>query len=208
MTTERGFTLIELLVSMTLLGLLFVLLLGGLRFGTRAWERNSADSDSRSSVFAVQDLLRRDIERACPRLLANPADPQHATIQFDGTAQAIRFFGPAPAGAGGAPCAPLLLGVAPDGRQQRLVLRIGSGVNVYSSDLLRRVQQVSFAYLGSSGGWQKTWRGRATLPVRVRVDVTFSPSDARAWPELFAEPRISAEADCTYDASTKSCRGS
>ena len=37
---EAGFTLLELLISMTLLGLLMLVVLGGLRFGARAWERN------------------------------------------------------------------------------------------------------------------------------------------------------------------------
>ena len=36
--SEAGFTLIELLVALTLLGLISVVLFGGLRFGTRAWE--------------------------------------------------------------------------------------------------------------------------------------------------------------------------
>ena len=33
-----GFTLIELLVTLTLVGLISLVLFGGLRFGTRAWD--------------------------------------------------------------------------------------------------------------------------------------------------------------------------
>src|SRR6202012_4952851 len=77
MKAQSGFTLIELLVSLTLLGLLLVLLSGGLRFGTRAWEHSTAVADDGDSIRSVQNLLRREIERTCPRLL--PAASQQDT---------------------------------------------------------------------------------------------------------------------------------
>ena len=63
---DAGFTLIELLISLTLLGLLLVLLFGGLRFGIRAWEHGTTTVEAIDTVRAVQDLLRSKIERACP----------------------------------------------------------------------------------------------------------------------------------------------
>lgn len=201
---ERGFTLLELLVSMTLLAMLFVLLFGGLRFGMRAWERGTSTADAVDQVRAVQELLRGEIERACPHVIPN-TDPQAPPrVQFAGDSNAVSFLGPAPNAAGSARCVRLSLSLAPDGKHQRLVLNI----NGNDSDLLRGVQSADLAYLADGGVWQSGWSGQRVLPALIRVRVSFPKGDARVWPELFLTPRISAEADCTYDPALKSCRGS
>lgn len=199
MKTQAGFTLIELLVSLTLLGLLFVLLLGGLRFGTRAWERNAATADAVDGMRSVQTLLRGAIERACPRQIGSTAKPQ---LDFAGDTDQLRLLAPAPRAMGGANCARLTFRVRPDGSQWRLALDINDG----ETDLLRHAQQITFSYL-SAAGWQDGWGGQAELPRLVRLRVTFAKGDARSWPELFIAPRISADLDCTYDPVTTSCRG-
>ncbi|MEJ1968869.1 MAG: prepilin-type N-terminal cleavage/methylation domain-containing protein [Rhizomicrobium sp.] len=193
MRTESGFTLIELLVSMTLLGLLFVLLFGGLRFGMRAWEHSAANADASDSVRTVQGFLRSEIEQACPRRMpvaAGQSDPPR--VRFAGSPRSLVFLGPIP---GGAACSTVTLLVVPDGRLQRIDFRMRDGAR---SQLLGRVQSVALAYLGRNG-WQGGWDAQPDLPALVRVRVTFPAGDARSWPELFIAPRISAEADCTYD---------
>ncbi|HEX4303129.1 MAG TPA: prepilin-type N-terminal cleavage/methylation domain-containing protein [Rhizomicrobium sp.] len=204
MKAQAGFTLLELLVSMTLLALLFVLLFGGLRFGMRAWEHGGTTADNVESVRIVQDLVRGEIERTCPRRL--PAQPQQIPrVDFSGERAALGFLAPAPGSAGGARCVLLTLTVKPDGPFERLVL--GLGVNRQETDLLRHAQSIELSYLATGGAWQGSWRGQTDLPALVRLRVTFPPGDTRQWPELFVSPRISAEADCTYDDATKSCRG-
>ena len=206
MKAQAGFTLIELLVSLTLLGLLFVLLFGGLRFGMRAWEHGTTTTDAVDSVRLVQDLLRGEIERSCPRLLAAEAQDT-PRVKFAGTVTQLRFLGPAPDAAGGQRCQDLTLEVKSDGKLQRLVLELRAGVNRGATDLLRHAQSVELAYLTEDGVWMSGWNGQTALPGLVRLRITFPKGDARAWPELFIAPRISAEADCTYDPATKSCRG-
>lgn len=207
---EDGFTLLELLVSLTLLGLLFVLLFGGLRFGMRAWERGTTTGDASEQLQSVQGLLRGEFERICPRRVAAspPADssPPPPVLQFAGDTGAMRFLAPAPAAAGGQACARIVLAVEPDGALKRLVLHLGATDS--GTDLVRGAQAIDFAYLPRGGAWQSGWRGQAMLPALLRLRVTFAAGDARAWPELFVAPRISADTDCTYDAATKSCRGS
>jgi general secretion pathway protein J len=116
---QDGFTLIELLISMTLLGLLFVLLLGGMRFGTRAWEHGTQVADEGDSIRSVQNLLRREIERACPRLVptASPHDMPH--VRFAGDSDALSMLAPAAGAAGGQSCVPTTVRVAPDGPTRR-----------------------------------------------------------------------------------------
>ncbi|MBL6940379.1 MAG: prepilin-type N-terminal cleavage/methylation domain-containing protein [Alphaproteobacteria bacterium] len=198
-----GFTLIELLVSMTLLGLLFVLLFGGLRFGMRAWEHSSVSADASDSVRTAQEFLRREFERICPRRRLLPGAPARPLVAFSGGPHGVSFIGPVPSGAS---CGRLILDVADDSAGTRHLM-LGVGVNDPGTDLLRRARSVDFAYLGPSG-WQDDWKGHADLPDLIRVRVTFPEDDPHVWPELFIAPRISAEADCTYDPTTRSCRGS
>jgi general secretion pathway protein J len=201
--SQSGFTLIELLVSMTLLGLVFVLLFGGLRFGMRAWERSTIAADTSDSVRAVQELLRGEIERTCPRRsFPRRAGSASVRVAFSGSSHAFTFIGPMP---GGNSCVPLMIGAGPDGAFQKLSFAVR--VNDPGTDLLRRVQSIDIAYLGRDG-WEESWSGRADLPDLIRIRLTFPRDDGRVWPELFVSPRISAEADCNYDPGTKSCRGS
>lgn len=199
MKAEAGFTLIELLVSLTLLGMLFVLLFGGLRFGMRAWERGTINADAGDSIRSVQELLRAEIERTCPRRSFTASSIPR--VAFSGRPHALTFVGPLPAAAA---CARVTIVAADDGPLTRLVFT--TNVNDPGMDLLRRVQSVDLAYRGPKG-WTDSWQGRADLPDLIRIRVTFPKDDGRAWPELFIAPRISAEADCTYDPATKSCRG-
>jgi general secretion pathway protein J len=203
MRRAAGFTLIELLVSLTLLGLLFVLLFGSLRFGTRAWERTAASIDATDSIRFAQDFLRHTVERTCPRLLPPTQNSAALRVDFSGAPDAMRFLGPAPVAAGGLSCEAMALEVRPEGRQRQLVLRAGDGAAV--TNLLHQAQTIDFSYRSPSGDWQSSWSG-ATLPQLVRIRVTFPKNDPRLWPELFVAPRISAEADCTYDAATGTCR--
>ena len=203
MKSQAGFTLLELLISMTLLAMLFVLLFGGLRFGMRAWERGTSSADAVDQVRIVQDLMRRQIERSCPRhrAAAGPQDPPR--VDFTGDAAGLAFLAPAPGAAGGVPCVATSLSVAADGRLKQLVLYI----NRTSTALLHGVQGIELSYRAGDGVWRGGWSGETALPMLVRLRVTFPKEDNRVWPELFIAPRISAEADCTYDPATKSCRG-
>ncbi len=206
---QEGFTLIELLVSMTLLGFVFVILFGGLRFGSRAWEKSNGETDATDTVRVVQSLIRNEIARACPRRISAGDSTAAPRVVFTGTEEALSFLAPAPVSSGLAGCARLALAVLPDGREERLVLRIGTGdqpSSVRETDLIKHARSIALAYLDKDTGWRAGWSDERDLPALVRVRVRFPDGDARVWPELYAAPEISAEADCTYDSNTKSCQ--
>lgn len=197
MTSSKGFTLIEMLIALTLLGLVFVLLFGGLRFGMRAWEHGRAASDAAGDVRSAQDILRGAIAQACPAFGAGTSDAPPPAA-FDGTATSLHLLAPAPAAMGGAACTEMRFGRSRDGA---LSLTIGGKSNT----LLDHVARFAVAYLADDGSWQPAVAGR--MPRLVRIRVGFPPGDPRAWPDLFVAPRISGGADCTYDSRFKSCRG-
>jgi len=72
-------TLAELLVAMTLLGLLSLMMLGGIRFGARSWERTQESSDALNTMVGLQSFLRTHLgETARPNGVHG--DAEHLTF--------------------------------------------------------------------------------------------------------------------------------
>jgi len=62
---KRGFTLLELMLSLTILGVVLLIIFGALRVGTRAWEKGEKDVAVHQRQRAVLGLLSRQIASAC-----------------------------------------------------------------------------------------------------------------------------------------------
>ncbi|QNT68459.1 type II secretion system protein [Defluviicoccus vanus] len=92
--SNAGFTLIELLVAITLFALLTAILASGLRFGARVWEQADAVAEQVTGVESAYAIVRRLIATALP--LATTTLSGEATIQFQGSTDAVSFVGPAP----------------------------------------------------------------------------------------------------------------
>ena len=210
---SRGFTLVELLVALTLLGLISVVLLGGLRFGTRAWEAGDARADALGEIDAVQSMLRRQIVQAIvPRLVAPDLERDPMFVGEEGRLRLVTAV-PAHLGVGGLyhveikfvedigkgrlelawhlfrPDQPGALDDAV-GDQDTLV----AGRRV----LLEDVDAVVFAYYDSGGPqgqgeWADTWDDADGLPDLISLKVRFADESGRLWPELVVRPRLAGD---------------
>ncbi len=56
-----GFTLLELMISLTIVGLIMVIIFGTLRIGVRAWEKGEQDVDRYQRTRIVLELLKRQL---------------------------------------------------------------------------------------------------------------------------------------------------
>jgi general secretion pathway protein J len=198
--TAGGFTLVELLVALTLTGLIFVALFGGLRFGTRTWETGIARSEVSAQVEIAHALLRRLLAEAI--LIAGD---RRGEFSFEGEAEQIRFTAPGPrqVGLGGVYLFELF--TEPSQEKQRLVLRW----RVYRKDLdverppddearkrrvlLDGIESLRLAYFGDPESeedpqWLEGWSGHEVLPKLVSVKLELPADDARRWPELIVAP--------------------
>ncbi len=196
-TAAAGFTLAELLVAMTLLGLISVALFGGLRFGARAWEVGMQRADEQSQVEAVQNVLRRQLERAVSFPLADQ------TTSFYGERERLQFSAPAASQFGPSGFYRFeLLTVSDQGRDD-LILRWRversdleeSGTEPEERVLLLDVADLEFGYYGDpersfEPEWQDEWQDVDLPPDLIAVRIGFPEGDERAWPELIAAPRL------------------
>jgi general secretion pathway protein J len=205
----RGFTLLELLIAITLLGLLAGLLFGGLSFGVRVWEKGDAELEKMAELQIAQGLIRRLVSRALLSDLAEGEDSDAAI--FEGTADALRFVGPAPAQS--LPGGLYRLSIRADdvSGKRRLVMSwwpldpderepaAGDDENVVV--LVENIADVSFGFFGAADAdrngdprWRDRWENMPGLPLLVRINVTFPDGDGRIWPELVVAPMITSPA--------------
>ncbi len=199
-----GFTLVELLVALVLLGFISVLMLGGLRFGARAWEAGEARTQRVVDVQVAQRFLRRQISAA--RLPVARQDGRAAATGFEGDVGQLRLIAPLPAhlALGGLYRVSLFVDEQ-DGRDRLMLawqlyqseedddVRPAEG---QESVLVDDVLEVEFGYLrvdaeDGNAEWVDRWEGEAGLPALVRVEVTFDDDDGRTWPPLIVAPMAS-----------------
>jgi general secretion pathway protein J len=207
---QSGFTLLELLVALTILSLIALVMLGGLKFGARAWDRVEVTSDDADSVDAAQTYLRRQLAAIYPLWLANPSSP--GRVDFAGEPDHLVYLAPPPAQFGPADLSQFQLQRAASGALN-LSWRSQSGAGAPSeATLLHGIASLQFAYFGPQPGtrterWTDRWADRARLPSLIRIQVTFPSGDRRVWPEFVVHPEIMVDVSCVYDPISHGCRG-
>jgi general secretion pathway protein J len=212
-----GFTLLELLIAITLLAMLSVMLMGGLRLGTRVWERSAAVGERVDDLRIAGDFLQASLGAAYP--LLDLTDPTNPVLRFSGERDGLRYLAPMPEalGAAGMAQVDLRLVRGADGAGNLVIdvrheLAFADAAPLPTSLLLEGVQSVEIGYYGAEERgqkveWRDAWHSKTWLPQLIRIRVTFPVGDERAWPELMVAPRVMVEATCRYDALRQDCLG-
>ncbi len=216
--SEAGFTLIELLVALTLLGLISVVLFGGLRFGTRAWEAGNLRAEQLAQVQAIQALLRRRLAQALPPEAEGATGEGPRRAVFSGQPDALQFLAAVPSRAGVGGIYAFELAVIADGGKVRLEFTW----RLYRADddeaergdtpeaglggrrvLIDGLASARFSYFGApapgttpgtspgqAADWRDRWEAEAGLPGLISIEAEFPEGDGRAWPILRVAPQL------------------
>ncbi len=204
---QSGFTLIELLVVLTLLGLLSVMLVGGLRFGARLWETAGVRGAALSEVEAVQGLLRRRIAQA---VIPEPVSGGTFEEQgLRGRPDSLRFTAPMPAyvGVGGLYRFALEEIETEEGRGLELTWQLyrpdredwfDEAEDVSRRTVVDGLENFRFLYfgefeLGETPAWGDSWEVSNRLPALVAIEIGFPEGDERRWPTLIVAPATAAK---------------
>jgi len=201
-----GFTLVELLVAMTLIGLIFIALFGGLRFGARTWEVGNARSEALTQIEVTQSLLRRQLAQA---FVLPGSDRDDFT--FEGETERLRFTAPGPSqvGLGGIYLFELFTDRSEQG--QRLVLKwrlhrpeLDPDSPVEDEErktrvLLDGVAALRLEYFGDpeedeDPQWRETWSGYDLMPELISIRLDLPQDDTRRWPDLIVAPKARSSA--------------
>ena len=207
---ESGFTLLEILVAVSLLALLSVVLMAGMRFGTRIWDKAETANIDTNAVRAAEKRVALDLARIYPKLVVvNATD---SFIDFTGAPNRMEFLSTAD---------------RPDGQMTRVAMSAANddqGVTLQydtlpelartggtQQALLRHLRSIDFAYFGASQGertpaWHSSWQHEKSLPLLVRIRAQ-TPHANVTWSELVVRPKIAADISCIYDPIAKTCQG-
>ena len=215
---SAGLTLMELIVALAIVGLLALLLFGGLKYGSRVWNRTVARSQAMDDVLTAQRFLRGRLNLLDPFLPADNPALRHGPVE--GTADAVAFSAPLPQSGDQHGLYRYRLYVGRNKGQESLWVawrldRNGAPAGASDADwqserLVENIQSLTIDYFDTSSlgapRWVPDWRERRTPPALVRIRVAFNAQDLRRWPALIVRPRLTASANCEFDAVSRRCR--
>ncbi len=231
---ESGFTLLELLIATTVLAFLSLLLFGGLRFGTRVWEKTETATTATNRVRAAQLILSEEIAQIYPFFAGDTAALKH--VDFAGENQRVTFFAPSKTLPGGMDLI-TIQGIREKGGVSVVIASKpeleGTRGTAAHYTLIRGLKWFQISYYGAPAAatassthppiakaglgtnaaaattppaqWTSVWEGQQRLPLLVRIRAAMT--DKSEWPDLVLSPRIEVDESCVLDQLTKYCQG-
>jgi general secretion pathway protein J len=204
---QTGFTLLELLISITLLGMILVLLFGGLRLGVRSWDAVQQQVDNLNTVRSVESFLRREMAMTQPYRWKTGTGQR---LAFLGERSKINFVAQLPARIGGGGLYAISLEIENSGKGKRLVWR-HLPLNPLVQDFaalsqapeivlagaeLSAVDDIWLTYFGrvndtAAPVWMERWESDARLPMLIRIQVRFA--NGTEWPDFVVSPLLASE---------------
>jgi general secretion pathway protein J len=180
---EAGFSLLELLVAMTILALVSMLAVGGLRVIADGWRERRGDAARVAVQARGAELVREELSRSLP---LDWGEAGRFRVAFDGDEEGVRFVTASPAYRRGRGLIMWEYGIEAGPTSARLVARRlpvpedGAGFEMLEAVdptvVLELPPGVRLEYLGREGeeaqaAWAGRWREAARLPMAVRLIV-------------------------------------
>jgi general secretion pathway protein J len=228
-SAEQGFTLLELLIATTVLAFLSLLLFGGLRFGTRVWEKAETSTTETNRIRAAQLVLSDDIADIYP-FYAGDSDAEKK-VDFAGEDQRVTFFAPSKSLPGGLDLVTIQAKPDNGGVSVEIASKAeleGTQGAVTHHTLIGGLKSFQISYYGppSPAGtpssqsataksgtgappptpqWTSVWEGQRKLPLLIRIRATLL--NRAEWPDLVVSPRTDVDESCVLDQISKYCQG-
>lgn len=213
---RSGFTLMELLIALSILALLMLLLTGGLRFGSRVWERADHVSNVRQEIDLGRTFLTRHLESAYP-MMGRPVDGR-SSVRFDGSARKLVFITRAPRQLADHSFVEMSLSlVSYEGLSQlqvvgREVREVARRTPLFDETLLPGIKSLSLSYYGAdtagaTAKWSSDWKSKSRSPELIKVAIKFSDETNYLWDDLVISPKVDVDVSCVYDPLTQYCKG-
>ena len=199
----RGFTLIELTVSMTVLGVVLLLLFSALWFAVRSWDGTERQRDHAHTMVLVQGFLAQQLRQARPLYLADAQGQRR--LAFAGEEAGITYLAPLSRHDHALYINRLVLEHGAEGGILRLrYVPFLSGTDAFdghggeitgagSVTLLTQVESLVIRYFGltedgRTPAWQPEWHHPRLMPERILIHIVRVGDGARGWPGLLVCP--------------------
>ncbi|MGH6876412.1 MAG: prepilin-type N-terminal cleavage/methylation domain-containing protein [Rhizomicrobium sp.] len=229
---QSGFTLLELLIATTVLAFLSLLLFGGLRFGTRVWEKTETSTTGANRVRAAQLFLSDEIANIYPFYAGSTAAVQH--VDFSGEDQRVTFFSPSKSLPGSMDLVTIQSLHDKNGLSIVVASKhelAGPSGAIAHHTLIGGLKWFQISYYGqpspagaSTGRpstakagtgpnavaapppqWTSVWEDQRRLPLLIRIRAALT--NRSEWPDLVVSPRTDVDESCSLDQNSKYCQG-
>jgi general secretion pathway protein J len=191
----QGFTLIEILVSLSLLGIVFLLLFSSLYTANKSWIAGEKKISNNDESRLVALFLRRQISQALPITWVNNGKSK---LLFKGNENILSFTSTLPAHRAGGGLNLITIEVEQTEDESNLYIKyqpVASGS--YSDNgeyknnnalLISNVENIEFSYFGSNeknqtAEWHSEWIDENVMPNLIRVKIN-SSAPGISWPQI------------------------
>jgi general secretion pathway protein J len=94
-SAARGFTLVEVTVTMTILGVILLIIFGVFRLGLSAWEKGESSKADAQKIRVVSQLISRQLKSAFPyKIKTEKAEADY--LAFEGKPHSLKFVSALP----------------------------------------------------------------------------------------------------------------
>ncbi len=215
---DEGFTLLELLIATILGGFLLAAVSGALAYTGRARARIDRSEAAFRDIDAAKQMISRILANAQPVL--NGTAYADRTVDFDGSADEVRFIGRLPDAVADDQIVRQELFLEGSGSLKSLWLSWSLALPpaqadavqpLYRMKIVDKVRSLHFAFFGRDQpqhrpAWRDAWTGLSTLPLLVRVEIgSGGPGKAPA-AVFFVAPVVSATPGCRFNPENVACR--
>ncbi len=213
--SRNGFTLLELLISLTIIGLILVIVFGALRIGTRAWEKGERVVEIHQIQRIVLDNMKRQIASTCLREIKAEAEKGAGKkrIFFKGDRENMEFISRVPmvpATRSGMVYVKYVVREEDGGDKKRLMLYekdilfikteedIGEQDDEDFFELIPGAENIEFEYLkgpedkDADPEWQDGWDADSDPGIPLAVKITLQENEDTA--PIYVIARVQAEA--------------
>jgi general secretion pathway protein J len=210
-TIPSGFTLLELLISLTIIGLILVIVFGALRIGARAWEKGEKDVEIHQRQRVVLENVKRQISSTC---LSEIMSEDEKEVFFRGDRESMEFMSRlpmVPTTRSGMVYVKYVVGEEVGGEKKRLMFHekdvvffekekdIDDQDEADFFDLIPRAESIEFEYLkgpedkDGDPEWQETWDPDDDTGIPLAVKIIFQ-EDTDVAP-IYVIARLQSEAN-------------
>lgn len=196
LTSRKGFTLLELIITVTLLGIMVLIISGALRLGIRAWEKGEEKAAVIEPPIRVLQLMERQIASTLPYQFKKAGKKFPL---FDGGPDRLEFVSLSPlAPRQGADAVHIVYSVHPNANKGVDLFFFEEALSAFDATaekaddspgsrhgMLGGVYAVSFEYAASIETadelvWETQWRPgeQKGVPAAVKITLTTDPAGA------------------------------
>jgi general secretion pathway protein J len=179
---QKGFTLLELLISITMIGLIVLIVSGAMRLSYRSVSSGEKRIDQLERLRMTVGILAAQVQSSLPLKLDKDTEPKNSLSGQDDELDLATNYS-LWKGQAGYVLATYSIAPGPDGKQTLSIAEhtVGLG-DTHQAELLTGCEEMHFSYYAkdtteSEGSWKDAWTDENLIPEKIRLTMKKSGRD-------------------------------